>query len=208
MESEIGRLAAKGRSGHSKKKSRSGGGLQKRLSWRLKAWLPNAGPLRELHAEGTAAAAGALDVGVVELEASAFESFDVVDFDTIKIHRTHLVNGDLEAIEVHDLVVFIGLILKRHVVLETGAAAADHSNAKSGRDRALHIHDFLDLTGGNGRQIDHNPMGLHGQNYLRRQYNTDPRAALAGPESGPSKLNTCNRSLRQEKQVRIRRMRL
>ncbi len=33
-----------------------------------------------LDAEGAAAAAGALDVGVVELEAGAFERFDVVDF--------------------------------------------------------------------------------------------------------------------------------
>ena len=48
-----------------------------------------------LDAEGAAAAAGALDVGVVELEAGAFERFDVVDFHALKVHGAHLVDGNL-----------------------------------------------------------------------------------------------------------------
>src|SRR5271170_6933831 len=53
---------------------------------------------QELDAEGAAAAAGALYVGVVELEAGTFERFDVVDFDAIEIHGTHLVDSDLHAV--------------------------------------------------------------------------------------------------------------
>jgi hypothetical protein len=49
----------------------------------------------ELNAEGATAAASALDVGVVKLEAGAFESLNVVDLDAVKIHGTHLVNGNL-----------------------------------------------------------------------------------------------------------------
>ena len=109
----------------------------------------------ELDAEGAAAAAGALDVGIIELEAGTFESFDVIDFHAIEIHGAHLVDSDLEAVEVHDFVGLVGLIFKRHVILETGAAAADDGDAQGDRDGVLHAHDFLDLSGGNGRQVDH-----------------------------------------------------
>ena len=47
---------------------------------------------RTLNAEGAAAAAGALDIGIVELEAGTFERLDVVDFNAIKIHGAHLVD--------------------------------------------------------------------------------------------------------------------
>ena len=40
-------------------------------------------PIVGLDAKGTSAAAGALDVGIIELETSAFESLDVVDFNAI-----------------------------------------------------------------------------------------------------------------------------
>src|ERR1700687_5506648 len=110
----------------------------------------------ELDAEGAAAAAGAFDVGVVEFEAGAFEGFDIVDLDAFEIHGAHLVNSDLEAVELGDFVGVVGLIFKRHVVLETGAAAADDGDAQGDRGGGLHTHDFFDLSGGNGRQVDHN----------------------------------------------------
>ena len=113
-----------------------------------------------LDAEGTAAAARALHVRVIELEAGTFESLDVVDLHSIQVHGTHLIDSDFESIEVHDFVGLVGLILKRHMVLETGAASADHGNAQRDRDGVLHTHDFLDLGGGNGRQVDHNSLGL------------------------------------------------
>src|ERR1700686_5829523 len=79
-----------------------------------------------LNAEGAAAAAGALDVGVVELEAGAFEGLDVVDFHALKGHGAHLVDGNLQAVEIHDLIGIVGLVFKRPVVLESGASATDN----------------------------------------------------------------------------------
>jgi len=105
----------------------------------------------ELDAEGTAAAAGAFHVRIVELESCAFNRLDVIDLDSIQVHGTHLVDRDLQAIELKNLVRIGGLVFKRHVVLETGAATADHGNAKCHRHRALHAHDFLDLGTRNGR---------------------------------------------------------
>ena len=64
--------------------------------------------LTKLNAEGTAAAASALHVRVIELEARAFYGLNVVDFHAIQIHGAHLVYGDLEPIEVHHIVGFAG----------------------------------------------------------------------------------------------------
>src|SRR4029077_13529205 len=104
-----------------------------------------------LDAEGAAAAAGALDVRVVELETGAFDGFDVVDFHALKVHGAHLVDGNLQAVEIHDFIGVVGLVFECHVVLETGAAATDNSNTQSHRYRGLHGHDFLHFYGGSGR---------------------------------------------------------
>src|SRR6267142_1796847 len=86
-------------------------------------------PYSNLDAEGTAAPAGALHIGIVELESRAFNRLDVIDLDSIQIHGTHLVDRNLQPIELKNLVRITGLILKCHVVLETGAAAANNSHA-------------------------------------------------------------------------------
>ena len=86
-------------------------------------------PSTELDAEGTAAAAGALHVGIVELESRTFNRLDVVDLNPVQIHGTHLVDGDLQTIKLKHLVRIGGLVFKRHVVLETRAAATDNSHA-------------------------------------------------------------------------------
>src|SRR5580700_6786210 len=119
---------------------------------------------KSLDAEGAAAAAGALDVGVVELEAGAFEGLDVVDFHSLKVHGAHLVDGNLQAVEIHDFIGVVGLVFKRHVVLKTGAAATDDSDTQRHRHRRLHGHDFLHFYGGSGREINHNSYGLHSRN--------------------------------------------
>src|SRR5712692_8829593 len=112
-------------------------------------------PAPRLDAEGTPAAAGALHVGIVELESRTFNRLNIIDFDAVQIHGTHLVNGDLQTIKLENLVRIGGLVLKRHVVLETRAAATDYSHAQRDGHWALHAHDFLDLGTRNGRQIDH-----------------------------------------------------
>src|SRR6266436_751818 len=86
-------------------------------------------PAPNLDAERTAAAAGALDVGIIELESRAFNRLDVIDFDSVQIHGAHLVDGNLQTIKLEHLVRIRGRVLKRHVVLETGAAATDNSHA-------------------------------------------------------------------------------
>src|ERR1700694_5145351 len=86
-------------------------------------------PCTELDAKRAAAAAGALHVGIVELESRTFERLDVVDLNPVQIHGTHLVDRDLQPIEFKNLVRIGGLVFKCHVVLETGAAAADNSHA-------------------------------------------------------------------------------
>src|SRR5271157_694496 len=136
-------------------KKKAPGGQEPGDYWRRahsQEWLCHRG----LDAEGAAAAAGALDVGVVELEAGTFEGFDVVNFHALEIHRTHLVHGDFQAVEIDDFVGIVGLVFKCHVVLETGTSAANNGNPQSNRHRGLHGHDFLDLSSGNRRQINHN----------------------------------------------------
>src|SRR5260370_16794618 len=99
----------------------------------------------ELDAEGAAAAAGALDVGIIELESRAFNRLDVIDFDSVQIHGAHLVDGNLQTIKLENLVCIRGRVLKRHVVLETGASATDNSHPYHDRYRPLPTHASLDL---------------------------------------------------------------
>ena len=86
-------------------------------------------PGTELDAEGTAAAAGALHVGIVELESRTLNRLDVLDLNSVQVHGTHLVHRNLQTVKLENLVRIRGLVLKRHVVLETRAAAADYCHA-------------------------------------------------------------------------------
>jgi hypothetical protein len=115
---------------------------------------------RQLNAEGTAATARALHVGIIEFEAGTFHGFDIVDFNAFQIHGTHLVDGNFQTVKLKDLVGIVGLIFKRHVILETRAATAYDGNTQGYRRRVLHSHDFFDFGAGNGRQINHNSFGL------------------------------------------------
>src|SRR5271156_6572619 len=87
-----------------------------------------------LDAEGAATAAGALDVRVVELEARTFDGLDVVDLHAVEIHLAHLVDENLQAVELINAVrVFIHGVFKGHVVAEARAASAPHRNAQACR---------------------------------------------------------------------------
>ena len=85
------------------------------MIWKVRGALP----YTELDAEGTAAAAGALHVGIVEFESRAFQRLDVIDLNSVQIHGTHLVDGNLQAVKIENLVGFVGLVLERHMVLES-----------------------------------------------------------------------------------------
>src|SRR5260370_33908760 len=82
-----------------------------------------------LDAEGTTAAAGALDVGIIELESRAFNRLDVIDSYSVQLHGAHLVDGNLQTIKLENLVCILDRVLKRHGVLETAASATDNSHA-------------------------------------------------------------------------------
>src|SRR5258708_32252201 len=113
-------------------------------------------PSPNLDAERAPAAASALHVGIVELESRTFERLDVINLNSVQIHGTHLVHRDLQTVELEKLVRIGGLVFKRHVVLETGAATANNRHAQSDRHGTLHAHDFLNLGTGNARQIGNN----------------------------------------------------
>jgi len=121
----------------------------------------------QLNAKGAAATAGALNVRIIELEASALDGFDVIDLDAFQIHRAHLIDRDLEPVEIDHFIGFIGRVFKSHVVLETGAASADDGNAQRHRYRILHAHDFLDLGAGSGSQTNHKFLWPPHRRYAR-----------------------------------------
>jgi hypothetical protein len=87
----------------------------------------------KLNAEGASATASALHVGIVEFETGTFHGFDIVDFNAVQVHGTHLVDGNLQAVELKNLIGIVGLIFKRHVILEPRAATAYDGNAQRSR---------------------------------------------------------------------------
>src|SRR5258706_6115042 len=141
--------------------------------------------LPRLDAKGTPATACALHVGVVELEPRAFDGFDVIDLNAFEIHGTHLVHRDLQTVKLENLVRIRGLVLKRHVVLETRAAAAAYCHAQRDGHRCLHGHEFLDLSTCNGRQIDHSFLALRSQAHLRCSRHRQYSKILRLPHSDP-----------------------
>src|SRR6266700_302654 len=112
-------------------------------------------PRAELDAERAPTAAGALHVGIVEFKSRTFERLNVINLNSVQVHGTHLVDRHLQTVELEKLVRIGGLVFKRHMVLKSGASAADNRHAQSNGHGVLHAHDFLDLGTRNGRQINH-----------------------------------------------------
>src|SRR6185437_12505276 len=109
-----------------------------------------------LDAEGGAAAAGAFHVGIIELEAGAFDGFDVVDGNAVEVHLAHLIDEDFEAVKFVNIVAgFVDLILESHVVAESGAASAYDRHAQTRGRRVLLRDDLLDFRYGNRRKSNH-----------------------------------------------------
>ena len=108
-----------------------------------------------LNAERAAAAASALDVRVVELEAGAFQCLDVIDGDALEVHLAHLVDQHLEAIELVDIVGGIFLVLKSHVIAEAGAASTHNGNAQGDGRGILLAHNFLNFRGRHWGNCNH-----------------------------------------------------
>src|SRR5271154_5205637 len=58
----------------------------------------------ELNAEGAAAAAGALDVRVIEFKARTFDGLDVIDLHAVEIHLAPLVDQNIQPVKFVDAV--------------------------------------------------------------------------------------------------------
>src|SRR5687767_1922600 len=84
---------------------------------------------RGSEADRGAAAAGRLDVRVVELEPGALQTLDVVDLGAHEVHEAHLIDVDLDPVDL-ELAVHLGLAVEVEVVREARAAAADDAQAQ------------------------------------------------------------------------------
>src|ERR1044072_5205780 len=107
-------------------------------------------------AERRAAAAGRDDVRVVDLEARALQRLDVVDDRPAHVRQARLVDEDLQAGVLEDLVA-VALGVEREVVLKAGAAAALDAHAQAGRRDVgtLRRKELMDLLRALVRDGDH-----------------------------------------------------
>jgi len=96
-----------------------------------------------LNAERTATAAGALHVGVIELEAGAFECLDIVDGNAFQIHFAHLVDKNFQPIEFVNVVGRIFTVFKSHVVAKPRTPSAHDSHAKRNGRWILLAHNLF-----------------------------------------------------------------
>src|SRR5215203_970524 len=98
-----------------------------------------------LAGERAAAAAAALDVGVVHGEAGAHEAVHVVELAAHDVGDAHGVDEHPDALGLEDLVVVGDLVVEVDAVLETGAAAGPDADAQREILLALLGHEGLDL---------------------------------------------------------------
>src|SRR5918993_3437390 len=101
-----------------------------------------------------AAAAAALDVGVVDGEAGAHEAVDVVELGAHYVGDAHCVYCHPDALGLEDLVVVGDLVVEVDAVLETGAAAGPDADAQREVFLAFLGHEGLDLLRGVVSDVD------------------------------------------------------
>src|ERR1022692_4802002 len=107
-----------------------------------------------LHAKRGSATARTLHVRVLELEARALKSFDIIHNAVIQVHDRGCVHVYLETVDVEYLVHHPRAVFKRHRVRETGATAAHYTYAQTGGDGVLLRHNLLNLCHGTGSQAN------------------------------------------------------
>src|SRR5919106_5718623 len=100
-----------------------------------------------LTSKRAAAAAAALDVGVVDGEAGAHEAVDVVELGAHDVRNAHGVDEHPDALGLEDLVVVGDLVVEVDAVLETGAASGPHADTQREVFLTLLGHEGLDLLG-------------------------------------------------------------
>src|ERR1019366_7176686 len=105
--------------------------------------------------ERRAAAAGALGVRVVELEARSVEAYDVVDLGVLEVLEAHRIDVELHAVRLELLVHVAALVLEVEVVGEPGAPSTDHAQSQPLPGEGLGLGDFANLGGGLLGDRDH-----------------------------------------------------
>src|SRR5215210_2736291 len=100
-----------------------------------------------LAGKGAAAAAAALDVGVVDGETGAHEAVHVVELRAHDIWDAHRVDQHPDALGLEDLVVVGDLVVEVDAVLETGAAPRPDADTQRQVFLAFLGHEGLDLLG-------------------------------------------------------------
>ena len=98
--------------------------------------------------ERRAAAAGARDVRIAELEPGAVGAFDVVDLRSVQVLVAEGIDEQLYAVSFEQLVEIRGFVLEVQVVLETGAATTDHAEAEALTFEAFRPGDLFNFVCG------------------------------------------------------------
>src|SRR5699024_3661765 len=111
-------------------------------------------PGRGGSAEGVAAGAGAARIGVVDGEALLLDGVGEVDHRTREIGAAHLVDDDLDAVEVGHQVVVHGALVEVELVDQAGAAAGLHRDAQAQVIATLLLEQGVHLLGGAGGEGD------------------------------------------------------
>src|SRR5262245_16719844 len=108
-----------------------------------------------LDAERGAASTRGLYIRVLELEARALQSFDVIDLGADQVHEAHLVDNALHPVNL-ELAVDLGGLVEVEVVREPGTATTDDAQAERhvGLD-GFGRTDLVDLRSGDRGDEEH-----------------------------------------------------
>src|SRR5712671_3237408 len=100
----------------------------------------------ELNAKRAAATATSGGVGVVELESGAMQAIDIIHFGSVHVEQAGFVDEDLQAFKLeYGIALVVESFIEAHTIRETGAAAANNLDAKSGVGFGLIRQDLPDL---------------------------------------------------------------
>src|ERR1700734_1383044 len=85
-----------------------------------------------LSAEGTAAPAGALDIGIVELKSRPFHGFHVVHLGAVQVQQAGLIDEHLQIVELVGLIQHVRGVFESHGIAKSRASAAYYCDTEPG----------------------------------------------------------------------------
>src|ERR1051326_3884364 len=105
-------------------------------------------------AEAFAARTTRRRVGILDLESAVLQRVDVVQFAPGHVKGALRIDHHPDAAGFHEDIAAGRAVLQIHLVLQTGAAAADHGHAQNALGPALFAEERIDLPGCVGRDFD------------------------------------------------------